>query len=288
MTGTSLPAQLGYHRGVDHVVIGLVPTVVDDDETVEHLEVVRGTMARALGMPCAIHRAVSPGALLFAFGSGAVHLAWSSPTLALTAPEMRDATPICCSIREGVAHYHGVLFVRNAAHIASPLQLRGRRAAWVAGTSAAGFIFPRVALAGHGIDPESLFSEERYLGSYGAVARAVRDDFADVGASFAVFEGGDATRPMLRSGFTQVEGCEDMRVILSTPPIPADLWVASRTLMEALGRPALEGALQALASEAPEAIRRVFGAEAFEPTDERGLADLRRQLDDARQLGVIS
>jgi len=272
---------------MDHVVLGIVPAVVDDALAVEHLEVLRGVASARLGLPCAIHRAVSPGALLFAFGSGAVQLAWSSPTLALTAPEMRDATPVCCSIREGVAHYHGVLFVRGDAQIGSPLQLRGRRAAWVAGTSAAGFIFPRVALAGHGIDPEHLFSEERFLGSYGAVARAVRDGEADVGASFAVFEGGDATRPMLRSGFTQVEGCEDMRVLLSTPAIPADLWVASRALIGALGRDTLLDAIGGLSREAPEAVKHVFGAESFEPVDERQLADLRRQLDDARQLGVL-
>lgn len=267
------------------ISFGLVP-VHDDPETARALERLRRGLEHVTGLDCALHRAVSPESLVFAYGSGVVNLLWSSPTLVLTAPELREAVPLVSSVRQGVAHYHGVLFVRADSPVASPLALRGARVAWVAPTSAAGYIFPQVALAGHGIDPDGLWAEEGFYGSHGAVVRAVLDGAADVGATFAVFEDGDATRPMTRAGFLDVEGGDLVRVILSTPPIPADLVVASAALCERLdGR--LPTMLRQLLADEPEAVHQVLGAEDFARCDRRDLDTLRRQLDDARALGLF-
>src|SRR5690606_22887364 len=154
-------------------------------------------------------------------------------------------------------------------------------------TSAGGYIFPRVALAGHGIDPNGLFTSETFLSSHGAVARAVFDGSADVGATFAVFEGGDATGALVRAGFSAIEGGSWARILLPTPAIPADVVVATRALVRELGIDRIQGALRALSLVAPEALRRVLGADALEPCEERSLDELRRQLDDARALGMI-
>lgn len=270
----------------DELVFGLVP-VHDDEETRAGLAHITLALGEALGRPVVERRAASPDALARAWGSGTIDLAWVSPALALTAPEMRGAVPAVSSVRQGVASYHGVLFVRRDSPIASPLGLRRARAAWVAPTSAGGYIFPRVALAGHGVDPAGLFAEESFLGSHGAVARAVRDGDADVGATFAVFEGGDATAPLVRAGFTDLEGGGWARILLPTPPIPADLLVASPGLAREVGLDRLRAALRALPLVAPEAVRHVLGADSFVACDERSLEDLRRQLDDARVLGVL-
>ncbi len=270
----------------DELVFGLVP-VHDDAETGEGLARITHALGEALGRPVIEHRAVSPSALAFAWSSGVVDLAWTSPTLALTAYELRGAVPALSSVREGVAFYHGVLFVRRDSPVLSPLGLRRARAAWVAPTSAGGYIFPRVALAGHGIDPVGLFADESFLGSHGAVARAVRDGEADVGATFAVFEGGDATAPLVRAGFTDLEGGGWARILLPTPRIPADLLVASGALAREVGLDRLRAALRALPLVAPGAVRHVLGADSFAAVDERSLDDLRRQLEDARALGVF-
>lgn len=267
------------------IVFGLVP-IHDDSHTELSLETVRAALELHSGLSAGVHRAISPEALVSAYRSGIVNLLWSSPTLALTAPELRDAVPVVSAVRQGVAHYHGVLFVRSDAPIRSPLELRGARAAWVAPTSAAGYIFAQVTLAGHGIDPDGLYGEERFLGSHGAVVQAVLDGDADVGATFAVFEDGDASKPMIRAGFLDVPGGREVRVVLSTPPIPADLVLAHPALSERLdGR--LPAIFQQIAAAHPGAVHQVLGADAFELCEPRALAELRRQLDDARALGVL-
>lgn len=270
----------------DALVFGLVP-VHDDAETSAGLERITGALAAALGRDVVCHRAVSPNALALAMGSGVVDLCWASPTLVLLQPELRATVPVASSVREGVGYYHGVLFVRRDSPIKSPLELRRARAAWVAPSSAAGCIFPRVALAGHGLDPHELFDFETFAGSHGAVARAVYDGTADVGATFAVFEGGDASGALVRAGFTEIEGGAWARILLPTPPIPADLLVASRPLARELGIERLRSALRALPVVAPEAVRKVLGADSFAPCDDRSLLELRRQLEDARALGVL-
>jgi phosphonate transport system substrate-binding protein len=259
--------------------------VHDDAETEDRLIEIVVALGSLANLPCRTRPVASPAALVQAYAAGEVNLLWSSPSLALVAPELRGAVPIVSSVRQGRAHYHGVLFVRADSPIKSPLQLRGARAAWVASTSAGGYIFPRVALAGHGIDPAGLYASERFLGTHGAVAAAVADGEADVGATFAVFEGGDASRSMLRSGYLEA-GHAAMRVILATPPIPADLFLASPSLHLAF-EGGLPDIMRALARDAPVAVNQVFGADDFADCDERQLEALRRQLEDAHALGVF-
>lgn len=261
----------------DSLRFGIVP-VHDDGATRDAFDAICAALGEILGCSVVSHRAGSPGEL----ASASVDLAWASPTLALT--EMQAAVPVVCSVRQGVAHYHGVLFVARGSDIVSLLDLDGSRAAWVAKSSSSGYIFPRVALAGNGIDPESLFFEEHFLGSHGAVADAVLSGRADVGATFAVFEGGNASARLVSAGFLDPD--RPARVLLATPPIPSDLVVASRELHRELG-PVLEDALRALPHIVPDAVQRVFNADELAVVDPRSLGELKRQLADARALGVL-
>ncbi|MCB9597999.1 MAG: PhnD/SsuA/transferrin family substrate-binding protein [Sandaracinaceae bacterium] len=265
--------------------LGLVP-VVDDDRTRDALERVAQSLAKATRRHCAVHRLESPDALCGAFEAGTVNLIWSSPTLALSAPQLGGAVPVGTCIRQGVAHYHGVIFVRRDSVIRSVLDLRGRSMGWVADTSAAGYIFPRVALAAHGLDPSDLFSSERFFETHGAAVLSVLDGTVDAGATFAVFERGDALSPMVRAGFVDLGHQDDVRVILATPPIPSDLFVAAPELRDELGAE-LTRALTKVARDLPEPFHRVFGAEGVLAADPRSLTELRRQLGDARAMGLL-
>ncbi len=265
--------------------LGLVP-VVDDDLTRGALDEIAALLAAATGRPCAVRRLDSPSAMRAAYAAGEINLVWSSPTLALHAPELRRAVVVATCVRQGVAHYHGVLFVRRDSTIRAAPDLRGRSVAWVAPTSAAGYLFPRVALAALGLDPRALFSTERFLDNHGAVVLSVLDGAVDAGATFAVFEQGDARRPLVRAGFVDLGHEDDVRVILATPEIPSDLFVASPAIHAELGE-RLVAALARAAEALPEAFHRVFGAEDVVPPDPRTLAELRRQIEDARAMGVL-
>lgn len=265
--------------------LGLVP-VVDDHHTRAALDRVAERLAAATGRRCSVQAVVSPNALTAAYLGGEVDLVWSSPTLALGARALRKAVAVATCVRQGVAHYHGVVFVRRDAAIQVPGDLRGRTMAWVAKSSAAGYIFPRVALAAHGLHPDGLFAEERFLDTHGAVVLAVVDGQSDAGATFAVFEDGDALRPMVRAGFVDLGYEDEVRVILATPPIPSDLFLATPALHDALGD-RLYAALAEIADAEPEAFHRVFGADGVVPPAHAALGELRRQVDEARALGIL-
>lgn len=284
--------------------LGLVP-VTSDPGTLLALHEVAMALGDILGGSIEVHTAASHEALEADFAAGRTQLVWSSPALALSSPRLRSAVPVVASVREGVAYYHSVLVVRKSSPIASPLSLRGACVAWVARTSASGYIFPRVALAGHGIDPTTLFLREDFLGAHGAVVEAVQRGHAHVGATFAVFERGDATRPLIRAGHHETSsgglsaqatsgtataaparGREPLRVLLATPPIPSDLFLASRSLYDDHG-PLVTRALEALAARVPRALQTAFGAEGLVPTTERELSELRQQLADAQAMGLF-
>ena len=265
--------------------LGLVP-VHDDDATRQAIDEVALALSSALGRGVRVHRAVSPSALGLAFEAGIVELVWSSPTLALSKREMRCSVPVVVCQRQGVAHYHGVIFVRRDSSIRSALDLTHRSIGWVARTSAAGYIFPRVSLAGHGLDPSALFSSETFLDTHGGVVLSVLEGAVDAGATFAVFERGDASAPMVRAGFVDLGREDEVRVVLSTPPIPSDLFVASPRLHAELGE-GLVAALRWVCREHPSAFHLVFGADDLVPALAKPLAELRRQLDDARAMGVL-
>ncbi len=262
---------------------GLVP-VHEDPETHAAIDVVVQTLGETLGRDCAPARCASPRELAERFEAGEIDVAWSSPTLALT--ELPSGTPLAASVRQGVAYYHGVLFVRRDAPLAGPTAMAGRSVGWVAPTSASGYLFARVALASLGVDVRGFFGEERFLGSHGAVVDAVVAGETEVGATFAVFADGDASGAMLTSGFTQAGQSDAVRILFCTPPIPSDLIVARREVDLAMG-PSLRDAVLALPTRAPEAVTRVTGAECFEACRPRFLDPLKVQLADARTLGLI-
>jgi len=269
----------------NQIIFGCVPAV-DDVATRARLLELCVALGRELGTRVVAYRASSPGALARAFGAGEVDLAWVSPTLALTAPELRSGVPIASSVRQGAVHYHGVLFVRADSPLRSPMDLAGTRVAWVDPSSASGYLFPRMTLAVRGLDVTNLFDEETFHDSHGAVAQAVLSGAADVGATFAAFEHGDPTRRLMRAGFMDVAEPEDARILLATTAIPADLMIADSRLHDRW-RSQLLLALTQLSADptAARAMRHLQGAEGFAQCEEEPLKELRQQIIDIELLG---
>jgi phosphate/phosphite/phosphonate ABC transporter binding protein len=217
-----------------------------------------------------------------------VDLAWVSPVLFLTAPELRNAHPLVNAMRQGGAMYHSVVFTRTDSKIRSPTQLVGARMAWVAKTSAGGYLVPRLTLAARGIRPDDHFREEIFTGSHGGVVTAVMNGEADAGGTYAVFEDGDPTKRLLRSGLDDLGDDVKARVILSAGPIPADLVVA-RADVPVTARAALVRVFEELADEAHSAhlIARVFNAERFIRFERGALDELLDDVETGRQLGLL-
>ncbi|MGH1346332.1 MAG: phosphate/phosphite/phosphonate ABC transporter substrate-binding protein [Nannocystales bacterium] len=232
------------------------------------------------------HRAPSPGSLQAAFRRGRVHLAWVSPTLFLLSDAFSPAVPFASAVREGASQYNGVLFVREDSSIRSAESLRGSRVAWVAPTSAAGYLMPRLALAKLGLNPTELFASEAFLDTHGAVARAVAQGSADVGATFALFDDANPAGTLRRAGFDGIEDL-DARVVLGSSPIPSDLIVASHHVPPWI-RGNLAIALRNLSDDGSykELFAALFGSEGYREHTPAALDGLARDLSVARERGL--
>jgi phosphonate transport system substrate-binding protein len=268
------------------ITFGAVPFTQD-----EKSRLLLGDFCTALGDALRVivkpHRAPSPEALAAAVRAGRVQVAWLSPSL-LTTSGLEDlVSPVASSVREGAATYHAALFVRDDSLIRAPPDLAGRRVAYVAKSSAAGYLYPRFALAQRGLDPRTLFGAELFLESHGAVAAAVNEGRADAGATFVVFQGGDPSRPVARAGFTELPGASPCRIVLAAGPIPADVVVACKTFGPRF-RTTLVETLQTIAKEPSSRalVVSLFGAQSFAPFSEASLSALHKMLKSARGMGL--
>lgn len=273
---------------VSRVTFGCVPHT-DDGETRAHLAGLCEWLGEDIGVEVAPHRSPSPVALASALGSKQVDLAWVSPALFLSAPELRSTVPLVCCVRAGMSSYHGVLFVPLESRFRSPTDLKGARVAWAAPTSAAGYIVPRLSLASHGLDPRTLFVEETFYDSHHDVARAVFSGRADVGATFALFEAGNASKAILRAGYLDVVRGQKGRILYAAGPIPSDLIVAApsvptdlraRLILALSGVRTTGGAVQ-------RAFLHIVGADSFEAPRPHAFDALREQIADGRALGLL-
>ena len=243
-------------------------------------------LSAEIGAEVLPHRAPSPAVLVSAIHAGRVQAAWLSPSLLATSQRLAGVLPLASSVREGATSYHAALFVRGDSPIWRPEDLAGLRVAWVAPTSASGYLFPRAALADFGINPAAFFASETFLDSHGAVAAAVSEGRADAGATFVVFERNDPTLPVARAGYLALAGAPPMRVVVRAGPIPSDVIVASPRLPLQL-RSQLKLALQrlALGVEGQRVIRELFGAEGFEPFSDSSRRVFSALLETARAAG---
>lgn len=261
---------------------------VDDDRTRARIAEVSEWLGGEIGMRVIARPAASPAELAASLAGGGVDIAWMSPTLFLTASGLSRTKPLVCAVRQGVAFYHSVLFVQQAAPYRSPTELVGARAAWVAPTSAAGYIFPRLALASHGLDPRALFSSETFFDSHGAVVHAVLEGRADVGATYAMFEGGNASRPLVNAGFMDVIPDAPVRVLYAAGPISADAVVVAPNVPPSAQAAIVRAFLRAKdAADIRPSLRHVFQADAFQGLGPHAFDELRAQIEHGRALGLI-
>jgi phosphonate transport system substrate-binding protein len=188
--------------------------------------------------------------------AGETDIVWLPPVLALRAIAAGQVDPIALPVRHGESSYRTVLFARRDAAVREVGDLAGVRAAWVDRQSAAGYLILRAHLLAAGVDLARAFSEEVFCGAHDAVAAAVDQGRADVGATFAYL---DEEEHVKRAGF----GARDMRIIAHAGPIPNDIVAARRGLPSLLVRVIQSALVDALNVELREAARVLLAADGF-------------------------
>jgi phosphate/phosphite/phosphonate ABC transporter binding protein len=234
------------------------------------------------------HRSPSSEALASALHAGRVQVAWVGALLMLVNEQMVETVPIVSSVRENVALYHSVLFAPAQSSIRDIQGTKGKRIAWVAPSSSAGYVVPRLSLIRAGVPMRGWFAEERFTGSHVNAVRAVVEGAADVAATYAIFEGGDARRELARSGYRTYDPKLEVRVLDTSGPIPADLIVAAPTVSPEIRRVLSSALLRISGDPRSKAIMsELIGADGFTPFTPAVLREVRTLIAAARESGAV-
>ncbi len=217
------------------------------------------------------------GSLADEMKAGKVHLAWAPPLLAIELERAGSATVALCSRRAGRVDYQAALFVAKGSEIEDAKEMKGKRVAWVAKESAAGYIFPRLKLRSLGLDPDTMFAEESFRRTHEAVVRAVLAGDADVGATYVSYEEGQA-KPKTAGWLDAGAESDELRVVVTAGPIPADV-IAFATSVDAPLQTKIGDALKALGMS--ESIRALLNADGFENASLAHFDELRKLVDEA-------
>ncbi len=212
--------------------------------------------------------------LLEALEMGDIDVAWLPPILAGLAVQRGRVLPIALPVRDGAAFYSTALFTRHDAKWRRLEDLQGVRVAWVDRRSAAGYLVIRAHMRQRGIDLEKAFGADQFVGAHDAVARAVHEGDADVGATFAHFDA--KTGAVLRGGWRDMP----MRVIAGAGPIPSDVLAIGTHLSEATRASLLDALVRRPDPKVRATAAALFAAESFLAPEPEHLAPLQGLLAD--------
>lgn len=146
----------------------------------------------------AVQTSLTYGALLQDLLQGNVHAAWAPP-LVCAAVERAGGRVLYRGVRNGGATYRSALYARKDRRLKLDA-LPPLTAAWLDQRSMGGHLLARDMLISAGYNPETLFTRQRFLGSYQACVTAVLDGAADVSACFA------PAHVIDRAGYSEMAG----------------------------------------------------------------------------------
>jgi phosphonate transport system substrate-binding protein len=222
-------------------------------------------LSKRVGQPVVVLAFSDETSLANALATNGVDAAWMPPLAFSEARSRADISPLTKLIRHGKGYYRGALFARADRGIATLKDLDGKKIAWVDRRSAAGYTFPRALLSQAHLKPDTLFSQELFVGDHAAVCHAVLDGKVDVGATFV--DDRPEGMPSLVDGCAQSVGPEEatkLIVIATSKPIPNDV-IAVRAGLAPEASAALKSGLQSLArdEDGKSILATVFRADGF-------------------------
>ncbi|WP_375754821.1 PhnD/SsuA/transferrin family substrate-binding protein [Corallococcus exercitus] len=196
----------------------------------EHVrvELFARALSERMGRPVVMSMAPTYEFLEAELASGRVEMAWG------TAEQCNAFEPqaraVLRAVRSGSWHYHSAFICRADAPLTLET-LQGKRVAWVAPRSTGGHLLPVRHLESLGLRPDTLFSEQRFLGTYRKALEAVLRGDSDVCALFSNHSDAHAMRATL----TSYLGADAPRLMpfLFTISTLADGLILTRRLPEA-------------------------------------------------------
>jgi phosphonate transport system substrate-binding protein len=239
--------------------LGVIPHAASEQAKVEALA---ASLGEAFAWPVEVSTTPDYRSLVAGLEQGLIHIAWVPPLAVARAVKSGAVVPAAIAVRSGLSTYGAALFSRVDAPITSLRDLRGLRAAWVDRESASGYLVIRASLRAAGLRLTDAFTEELFLRSHAAVARAVLTGRADVGATYVTRHPGSLD--IARAGWREADGTDDaaFHVVASAGPIPSDFFAVSKSLAGST-----LAALQATLVDARPALPHRLAKELFHADD---------------------
>ena len=239
----------------------LTPPSLGEVKEYVRAELLAMTLTQRLGCPVTVETTSTYEELIERAERGEAEVVWATAELCdRLAPSARA---ILRAVRGGSAEYHAA-FICRADDPVTLDTLQGAEAAWLTRWSAAGYVLPRAHLTESGIDPDRVFSEQRFWQTYRRALGAVLDGEADVAAIYCA-------RPderTVRASLAQHVGAREVELVpfAYTGPTRADGVVLTQALPPSQVERVI-AALQTLGSEGPglnlHPLLSIFDTEAF-------------------------
>lgn len=236
-------------------------------------------------LSAALHRKVvaevaSPKTLPGLLARGVVDLGWLSAAQyidATAAVRKGQVVPAAKLVRGGLPFYRSAIFIREKGPVKKLTDLKGKRIAFTSEQSSTGYFLPRQLLLSAGFSEADLRGG-KFFGDHAGVCRAVLEDKAEAGATFANDGRGGGL-----AGCEETLGAEktrELKVLATSDPIPNDV-IALKPQSPPELVAAVRAALVALSGtpEGKEKLSTLFHADAFVPAEDSDftlLRDLRR------------
>jgi phosphonate transport system substrate-binding protein len=199
--------------------LGFIP-LAETEELRADLDAFAAALGDALGLKLWPLFAPNYGSLLRSLEEGIAQIAWVPPLLAARAVTSGKVVPTAVAVRGGASVFSSVLFAKRGTALKGPSYLSGARVAWVDPESAGGYILMSAHLKSLGIDPQVAFADQQFLRTHEAVARAVAEGRADVGATYLTRQVG--TETIASVGWRTVGEDDAFDVLDEVKDIPAD------------------------------------------------------------------
>jgi phosphonate transport system substrate-binding protein len=217
--------------------------------------------------------------LVAGMAAGEIDVAWAPPLVAIELERAQVARIALSARRLGKADYSSAIFVKRDSTCTSLKDLAGKKAAWVARESSAGYVVPRLKLLAAGLDPEKDLAEQSFRRTHEAVVRVVQSGEADFGATFAHFEPGK-DEPSASGWQDSGVANADVRILAVAGPIPSDVIALSSGLADDRA----EKIVTAL-REMGEPVRQLLNADGFDRPEVTHFDQLRELVAAARRSG---
>ena len=184
-------------------------------------------LSEQLGRPVVAEFSSTYEALDAELAAGQVDMVWA--TAEQCDAFASRARAVLRAVRAGSCRYQAALICRADASLTLDT-LQGQRAAWVAPRSTGGYLMPTRFLMEQGLVPDTLFREQRFLGTYRRALQAVLSGEADVTSVYASQPNEHAIHTTI--AYHMGKEAERLVPFLYTPPGLADGILLTRRLSE--------------------------------------------------------